>query len=423
MHTSSVSKPRSLARRIFRAFVALAMMGVLGVAVLLGLLWLERRSEITLPTPSGSFAIGRGIYDWTDDKTLDTLAPGPGSKRELLVWIWYPAAAGQPATIDDYLPAQVRAPALPASGPLVFRVLSRVFGLLTRDLSKVHGHSFRNADVSPQQRSYPVVIMRAGASLEVWNYSTLGEDLASHGYVVVGLDAPYRTGVVVFPDGRVMRRTPENNPELFTGEELTVLANKLLAAWTGDIAFVLDRLERLNTLDPSGKFTGLLDMTRVGVFGHSFGGAQAAQFCSQDSRCKAGIDVDGSLHGSVIQAGIHKPFLFLGSERGDFSSDAEVRQIQADIQSVYDRLPADGRLRISIRGANHFTFTDDGALLKSHVMRGVLRVFGKLGIDGRRQLAVTAYCVHSFFDAYLKGANVLPPKIASPLYPEIQVLE
>jgi len=423
MHTSSVSKPRSLARRIFRAIAALAMVGVLGIAVSLELLWLERRSEITLPTPTGSFAVGRGIYDWTDDKTLDTLAPGPGSKRELLVWIWYPAAAGQPATIDDYLPAQVRAPALPTSGPLVFRVLSRVFGLLTRDLSKVHGHSFRNVDVSPQQRSYPVVIMRAGASLEVWNYSTLAEDLASHGYVVVGLDAPYRTGVVVFPDGRVMRRTSENNPELFSGEELTVLATKLLAAWTGDITFVLDRLERLNTLDPSGKFTGRLDMRRVGVFGHSFGGAQAAQFCSQDSRCKAGIDVDGSLHGSVIQAGIHKPFLFLGSERGDFSSDAEVRQIQADIQSVYDRLPADGRLRISIRGANHFTFTDDGALLKSHVIRGVLRVFGKLGIDGRRQLAVTAYCVHSFFDAYLKGANVLPPKIASPLYPEIQVLE
>jgi predicted dienelactone hydrolase len=179
----------------------------------------------------------------------------------------------------------------------------------------------------------------------------------------------------------------------------------------------------LNASDASGKFTGRLDMTRVGVFGHSFGGATAAQFCSQDSRCKAGIDVDGSLHGSVIQAGIHKPFLFLGSERGDFSSDAEIRQILADIQSVYDRLPADGRLRISIRGANHFTFTDDGALLKSHVMRGVLRVFGKLGIDGRRQLAVTAYCVYSFFDAYLKGASASRLKIASPLYPEIQVFE
>jgi len=361
--------------------------------------------------------VGRAIYDWTDDKTLDALAPVPGTKRELLVWIWYPAAAGPSrALVDDYVPASVRAPARRVGGALVFR-------LLTRDLSKVHGHSLRDAGVSPQQRSYPVVIMRAGASVEVMSYSTLAEDLASHGYIVVGFDAPYRTSEVVFPDGRVIARRPENNPELLSGEELTHLANKLLAAWTGDIAFVLDQLERLHASDASGKFTGRFDTTRVGVFGHSFGGATAAQFCSQDSRCKAGIDVDGSLHGSVLQAGIHKPFMFLLSGHGDFSSDTEIRQIEAEIQSVYDRLPAAARLRLVIRGANHFTFSDDGALLKSHLMRGLFRLFGKLGIDGRRQLAVTAYCVHTFFDSYLKGGGVSRPKIPSPLYPEIQVLE
>jgi predicted dienelactone hydrolase len=406
-----------LARRIFKVLAGLALLGFLSVGALLGSLWLERRTEVTLPMPTGSFAVGRSLYDWVDDKTLDALAPVPGTKRELLVWIWYPAAAGQSgAVMDDYEPASVRAPAGRVGGALIFR-------LLTRDLSKVHGHSARDPDVSPQQRSYPVVIMRAGASVGVMNYSTLAEDLASHGYVVVGFDAPYRTIEVVFPDGRVIARRPENNPELFAGEELTRLANKLLAAWTGDITFVLDRLERLNASDASGKFTGRLDMTRVGVFGHSFGGATAALFCSQDSRCKAGIDVDGSLHGSVIQTGIHEPFMFLLSEGGDFSSEAEIRQIKADIQSVYDRLPSDGRLFITIRGANHFTFSDDGALLKSRILRVVLRLSGKLGIDGRRQLAVTAYCVHSFFDAYLKGASVSRLKTPSPLYPEIQVLE
>src|SRR5713101_4295776 len=339
-------KQQRLARRIFKGFAVLAMLGVLGIATLLASLWLEHRTEVTLPTPTGAFAVGRALYDWADEETLDTLAPGPGIKRELLAWIWYPAVAGSSAAIDDYLPVPLRTAVERQSGVLLTQ-------FLTRDRSKVHTHSLRDADLSAQQRSYPVVIMRAGASLEVWNYSALAEDLASHGYVVVGFDAPYRTGRVVFPDGRVIARRPENNPELFSGEELTRLANKLLAAWTADIAFVLDRLERLNASDAPGKFAGRLDMTRVGVFGHSFGGATAAQFCSQDSRCKAGIDVDGSLHGSVIQTGIHQPFMFLGSDYGDFSSDAEIRQILADIQSVYDRLPADGRLRISIRGANH----------------------------------------------------------------------
>ena len=413
MNVSPMKRTRS---RIFKVFVVLAILGVLAIGALLGSLWLEHRTEVTLPTPSGSFAVGRVIYAWADDEHSDPLAPIAGTKRELLVWIWYPAARRSDAITDDYMPAAVRAPADRPSGSMIFR-------LLTRDLSKVHGHSIRDADVSPEQRSYPVVVMRAGASAPVVSYSTLAEDLASHGYVVVGFDVPYRTGLVVFPDGRMIARRPENNPELFTGAELTRLANKLLAAWTADIAFVLDQLQRLNASGASGKFAGRLDMTRVGVFGHSFGGATAAQFCSQDSRCKAGIDVDGSLHGSVIQTGIRQPFMFILSERGDFSSDAEVRQIVADIQSVYDRLPADGRLRIVIRGANHFTFSDDGSLLKSYVMRGVLHLFGKLGIDGRRQLVVTAYCVDSFFDTYLKGASVSRVKITSPLYPEIQVLE
>jgi dienelactone hydrolase len=415
----NVSPKKRLARRIFKGFAVLAMLGVLVVGALVGSLWLEHRTETTLPTPTGPFAVGRAIYDWVDSKTLDALAPMPGTKRELLVWIWYPSAAGQSVAMDDYVPGQMRAAAGPAGGLL---------GLLTRNLSKVHAHSIRNADLSPQQRSYPVLIMRAGASLEVWNYSTLAEDLASHGYVVVGFDAPYRTYAVVFPDGRVMRRTPENDPELCAGQALAQQAgcvNKVLTAWTADIEFVLDRLERLNTSDSSGKFTGRLDMTRVGVFGHSFGGATAAQFCHDDSRCKAGIDVDGQPFGSVVQAGLHQPFMFLMSDYGNASdaSDPESRQIEANIQAIYDRLPQDGRLRIAIRGANHFLFSDDGALLKSHIVLRTLRMLGIVGIDGRRQLAVTAYCVHSFFDAYLTGQASSRLRISSPLYPELQVLE
>jgi predicted dienelactone hydrolase len=199
-------------------------------------------------------------------------------------------------------------------------------------------------------------------------------------------------------------------------------ANRLLAAWTADIGFVLDRLEQLNIADASAKFTGRLDMTRVGVFGHSFGGAAAALFCHEDSRCKAGIDVDGAPHGSVIQAGIDRPFMFLLSDHSH-ESDPESHQILAEVQSIYNRLPAKGRLRVAIRGANHFTFSDDGALLKSHLLRGVLRAFGELGIDGPRQLDVTAHCLHSFFDAYLKQASASPLKLSSPFYPEIEVLE
>ena len=432
----------------------LAVSGVVAVGALLGSLWLERRSELTLPTPTGPFAVGRAIYDWKDDAGVDTLAPVPGTKRELLVWIWYPSAPGPSAAADDYVPSWMRAAVGPPAGLL---------GFLTRDLSKVHGHSARDAEVSPRPRSFPVVIMRAGASALVVNYSTLAEDLASHGYVVVGFDAPYRTFDVAFPDGRVMSRPPENNPELCEERppaRQALCVSRFLTAWTADVGFVLDRLARLNASGPGGKLAGRLDMTRVGVFGHSFGGATALQFCHDDPRCKAGIDIDGQPFGSVIQDGLRQPFMFLLSDHGDLpesrsgrgsgpsaalwarhpsppsppsqaspkgrqrdlSHDPVDLRIWANIQSIYDRLPPEGRLRIAIHGANHFLFSDDGALLKSHVVLRALRMAGIVGIDGRRQLAVTAYCVHSFFDAYLKGTSAARLDLPSSIYPEIRVL-
>jgi len=409
--------PRLL-RRLLKGFSILALLGILGIGALFGFLWREHRSDVTLPTPTGSFAVGRAIQDWTDPVALDTLAPVPGTKRELLVWIWYPSSPGQSAVVDDYLPARLRPKADTSDH-------ANIWTLLTRDVSNVRGHSVPDPDVSPRQRSYPVVIVRAGASSGVLNYSTLAEDLASHGYVVVGFDAPYRTGRVVFPDGRTMGRTEQNNPETCVvpvRNEMEQCVSRVLTAWTGDIAFVLDRLAQLNASDSSGKFTGRLDMARVGVFGHSLGGAVAAQFCHEDSRCKAGIDIDGAPHGSVIQAGLRQPFMFLLSDHGDASDSASI-QILSDIQSIYDRIPPDRRLRVKIRGAFHYMFSDDGAVMKSSAVRGLLRVFGKLGMSGRRQLAVTAYCVRTFFDAYLKEEGGSRASIASPLYPEIQVLE
>ena len=102
-------------------------------------------------------------------------------------------------------------------------------------------------------------------------------------------------------------------------------------------------------------------------------------------------------------------------------SGPEKTQILDDIQAIYDRLPVNTRVRIMIRGANHFAFTDDGAILKSRLLRMILRASGRLQIDGRRQLEITAYCVRTFFDASLKHRTA-PIKIVSSAYPEIEAL-
>jgi len=67
-----------------------------------------------------------------------------------------------------------------------------------------------------------------------------------------------------------------------------------------------------------------------------------------------------------------------------------------------DRLP-NGRVFITTRAANHFSFSDQ-ILLKSHYLSRLLHIFGFGGLAGRRGFAITAEYVHTFFDVYLKGA-------------------
>src|SRR6202521_96549 len=404
--------------RVIRTMVVVGLFAVVGIAVLLGLLWLDHNRETTLPTPTGPFAVGRTTYAWSDAAQADPLAPQPGTKRELFAWLWYPTAPRQPSqTGDDYLPAPWRTALERQGGVLLTQ-------FLVRDLSRVRTHSIRDAELSPQLRSYPVVLMRAGLAALTTDYTTLAEDLASHGHVVVGFDAPYRSFVVVFPDGRVIARAPQNNADLLDGPQKEQLANKLAQSWSADMGFALDQLERLNTSDPSGRFLGRLDTQRAGVFGHSLGGATALQFCHDDSRCKAGIDVDGAPLDSVVADGVTQPFMFLLSDHRGESDAGEpeaIRQAGANIHSIYDRLPDDRRVMIMIRGADHYMFSDDGAMLKSPL---VMRAMGTLGIvrpDGRRQVPFTAHYIGTFFDVYLKGAPA-PQLKSQPEYPEIEYL-
>lgn len=403
-----------LLNRAIKFLSGVIIFAVFGMAVLLGWLWLDHTRETRLPTPTGQFPVGRTMYSWRDAAQADPLAPQPGTKRELLAWIWYPTAPPQPSqTVDDYLPVSWRMAIERRRGALFTQ-------FLTRDLSQVRTHSIRDAEVSSQDHSYPVVLMRAGLAAETTDYTSLAEDLTSHGYVVVGFDAPYRTTVVVLPGGRVILRAPRNNADAVSGPQQQQVAAILVQAWSADMGFALDQLERLNASDPSGRFRGRLDMQRVGVFGHSLGGATALQFCHDDSRCKAGIDVDGAPLGSVIRQGLTQPFMFLLSDHRS-ESDAETRPVETNIRSIYDRLPSGRKLQIMVRGANHYMFSDDGAMLKSPLVRLVMRALGIAHLDGRRQIAVTTHCISTFFDVYLKGAPVSELKKLTE-YPEIEYL-
>jgi predicted dienelactone hydrolase len=153
----------------------------------------------------------------------------------------------------EYLPVSWRSAVEHHAGFLLSKIL-------TRDLSLVRTHSFLDAELSSRKRSYPVVLLRAGLAAQTVAYTSIAEDLASHGYVVVGFDAPYRTMVVVLPDGAMVERTPENDADRYSGQEQAQVAMRLVTAWSADLSSAVDQLERLNASDPTHRLQGRLDL-------------------------------------------------------------------------------------------------------------------------------------------------------------------
>src|SRR5207237_5427049 len=163
---------------------------------------------------------------------------------------------------------------------------------------------------------------------------------------------------------------------------------KVLAVWVADNRFLLNQLQQLNAAD-SGLFSRRLDLASVGAFGHSFGGATALQFCIDEPRCQAAIDIDGAPFGDVTQRPVvEKAFLFLLSDHAADRSP-EDGAIAATIQSMRARLHNDPNY-IVIPGTRHFNFSDQALTQNTRIAKAV----GMLGpLDERRAMAIAAHAV------------------------------
>ncbi|HLX39364.1 MAG TPA: hypothetical protein VKR42_02480 [Ktedonobacteraceae bacterium] len=388
------------------AMILLILLFALILIALSGLAFIEIRHQQTLvlPAPTGPYAVGRMEYDWTDQSRSDPLAPQAGMKRELVVWVWYPTVRVSGAEVAPYLPAKWA------------QLSDQQHGLVGQQLfqsnGSIHAHSFENAPLANGQTSrYPVLIFEPGLGNIPTQYTTLLEDLASHGYIIFAITPTYSADVTVFPDGRVADATPAGGLDKVAN--LQVAGDRLVTVWSQDVIFVMNQLDRLNAT-PGTMWSQHLDLARLGVFGHSFGGATAAQVCQMDARCKAGIDLDGALFGNVVQTGLKKPFMVVQSDPGT-CSNSDCSSFQHEIQAILRTVPRGADYHLGVKGMEHFNFSDYA------VSFSPARLFGLLGpIDGARGLQITRDYVRAFFDTYLN--NTPSPLLQGPAasYPEVQ---
>ena len=86
------------------------------------------------------------------------------------------------------------------------------------------------------------MVLAPGLGFAAPQYAGLAEDLASRGYVVVGVTPTGSANVTVL-NGRAVGPTAEGNPPDFTGDQSAhdrAVAERLLAVWTQDLLFAAD---------------------------------------------------------------------------------------------------------------------------------------------------------------------------------------
>ena len=328
----------------------------------------------------------------------DRLGPIPDAPRQLLVWIWYPATPAPGAAPAPYLPTPWARANDAAHG---------IGQLLFQSSSTVQAHAVAQAHVAPQAGGYPVLLMMPGLGNSAPEYTVLAEALASSGYVVVGITPPYSSRVVVFPDGHRVDATEAGQPDDPAG------LNQLVADWSQDEIFVLDQLAKLDH-DPQDPLAGRLDLTRVGAWGHSFGGATALQTCHAVAHCQAAADLDGAPFGDVVQKGLPKPVLFLNSEATG-QSDPCCPTVEHDIRAILHSAPPHAGYEVILHGAAHFNFEDEALFFEPF-----MHLIGVLGpLDGTRGLQITGAYLRAFFDSVLRQVPAPLLQGPSPTYPEI----
>jgi dienelactone hydrolase len=260
----------------------------------------------SLPSPTGKHKVGRMSIHLTDENRFEIYSTEKkDKKRELVVWIWYPTAPVFDFKRAIYLPDKW------SEADFVYGVKmgTRAFQC----------HSFENAPVAESQTTYPIIIFTQ-TGFSVLSYSAIIEEIASHGYIVVGINHTYDAPVTVFSDGRVIPVSPRFmegvNSQVGSIEESLRFRAAVADYKTADIKFVADQLERINKR--SSVLAGRLELTGLGVFGHSLGGNAALEFCRKDDRCKLAVNLDGANWNEVGKVGLKKPAMIIAAEHPEF---------------------------------------------------------------------------------------------------------
>jgi len=378
---------------------------LLGFGGLLAAIAIVGGTLLPVPTPykiTGPYQVGTTTAYMADSSRQEIYGNDPNAPREIMVQVWYPAEPTRDSVRSQWMQdIKSAAPAIATYIDLPSFALNH--------LKYVKANAF--IDAPPiAENNLPVLIFSHGwAGFKEQNIFQV-EELASHGYIVVGINHTYGAILTVFPDGREIPRSPDALPSGVTQAEYDAASNKLVRQWAGDIGFVLDELAALEPNADLGLVAGKLDLGEVGIFGHSTGGGATAEFCATDTRCKAALTMDlwgEPVSDDVIAGGLSQPIMLMHSEVwGSAENHARVRTlVDASTGEV---------LEFTIRNTTHYDFSSLpllSPLASSIGLKGPIE--GDLGLE-----IINTYSVN-FFDEYLRGNTTTDWAALNAQYPDV----
>lgn len=353
-HTPREYKP---SRTVLRAF---GMILVLTIATAPVIIFPQHKS----PQVTGQFEVATAAYTYTDQQRLDPFTNK--GKRFVNVEFWYP--------------------------------------------KNVNG-------------TYPLLVFSHGAyGIKSGNSSTYTE-LASHGYIVVSIDHPSHSFYTVSSSGEVTLADKEylqevqhaNTSGFYTHEEIYGLTRKWMKLRTEDMNFVIDTIIEKSKSDPDPMYK-LINTDKIGLFGHSMGGAASMSLGIERQDISAVVNIDAPMFGELVYNKAVDDFVPSGRRYTtpllNIYSDDVWRQLNRN--SIYGANKAAEKnatemYTVHFQGAKHLSLTD--LQLFSPVIANMLNK-GKADIDPYLSMETENDLILKFFDLELKGIGTFKPQAA-----------
>jgi predicted dienelactone hydrolase len=436
------SLKRSETKLVWRALGAVPLVLSMSASAFLA----HELPVFSLQAPSGRYGVGTFGYSITDDSRKERYSPA--RSRELYVEVWYPAEksalSGFPVRTlfqelyeGDYtrqsflfgylgrIPthSHVRAPVAASSdGPFPVLLFNHALGLgftsenqLLMEHLASHGyvilsiaHPYQSSKVNlagagtvtaasgyPSDLNLPRAELYRGligtifeASNDMQEISAVKEVLSPLAERYFALDEGDRRSFL----SRAVAMKELHAYRDFISEDLLedyfvydyLAQNSLLQYWVEDVQFIASTLQDWQA--PVAGLATSIDTSGFGVFGMSYGGAAAGEFCKIDNRCRAGVNLDGTQFGRHWSRAVAAPFLMLYHDGHQGGNDFAYLP------------PAHEFWDYAVKGSTHFDFTDFTYAWP------LFKAMGYTGpIDGMRMIDIMNIVVLNFFDHSLRG--------------------